>query len=423
MSAASQSRPKPQCRRRLVFSTAGVFTVLVGSGAPAWAAVDFNPFATVSIQHNSNVFARAEDQPPFSNLGNTALGDTIEQYTAGANAIFAFGRDSLTLSAQGSKFDFNRFDTLNHYEGKFGGLLLFHLGTGVEGDFNYLQSRQMASLADTLAQQLEIQNEKKASAELKFRLNPRWRFNVAPSWHDFESPLPQYPLFGYTERAGAGQLEYQTTQKFSAGLREEYLKGDFHDIAAATRYHQTNTQLTANYAVTGFSTFDGNVGYSRRQDELINPGDVNAPAVGGKGVGTTSALTGALGYNRRLSSKTSFDLRIFRQVESYVAGANSEISTGAEGGVKWDPDMRFSISMRYRYSTQSIQGALITANFFGRVDHTRDALLNVEYRPFFWLTVRPYVIRQDRSSNFHEANFNATVVGIDFTARRSQPLK
>jgi hypothetical protein len=41
----------------------------------------------------------------------------------------------------------------------------------------------------------------------------------------------------------------------------------------------------------------------------------------------------------------------------------------------------------------------------------------VKYYARKWLTLRPYVTRNQRSSNFKDANFTATLVGVDLTAR------
>jgi hypothetical protein len=115
--------------------------------------------------------------------------------------------------------------------------------------------------------------------------------------------------------------------------------------------------------------------------------------------------------------KTSATLRIFREVDSYVAGANSEIGTGGELGVKWDPDLKVSVTARYRMSTQSIQGGVAISDFNTRSDRVKHAELGVDYQALYWLTIRPYAMRDIRTSNFHDANFNSTVVGIDFTAQ------
>src|SRR5260370_9678437 len=134
--------------------------------------------------------------------------------------------------------------------------------------------------------------------------------------------------FGFKEGGISGSLNYLGIRKLTAGLREDFLTGAYHHIVAATKYHQYTTELTANYAITGFSSFEGQLGYTQRHNTLVNSADALAPGVGTGGVvGTTSGLTGALGFRRQLSVKTSVSLRVFRAVNSYVAGATSYIGT------------------------------------------------------------------------------------------------
>jgi hypothetical protein len=391
-------------------------------GPSARAAVDFRPLASVNVNHNNNVFARPADQPPFAGTGNTDLGDTITQYRVGAIAEFSYAREKLSLTAEGSRFSFNRFDQLNHYESKFGGNLDWRLGTFLDGDVQYSQNRLMGPLADTLSEQLEVQTEKLGSATVRLRITPQWRFDVKPVWHDMESPLPQYPEFGFKETRVSGTLNYLGINKLTAGLREDYLDGEFHHILAATKYRQTTTELVANYNITKFSSFDAEAGYTRRSNSLVNPADgsgIGQPAA--PLVGTNTAFTGALGVRRQFSAKTSASLRALREIDSYVAGANPAVTTAGEATLQWEPDFRFSIVARYRLARQVIQGELVTSAFTTRSDTARHAELAVEYHLFHWLTLRPYGLYDKRTSNFHNANYSATTVGFEVTAQ-PQPL-
>jgi hypothetical protein len=360
------------------------------------------------------VFARPADEPPYAGTGNTELGDTISRYLARLTGDFDWGLNRLSLNAQAERFQFNRFSQLNHTETKFGGLFDWHLGGAIDGTLEYSQRRAMASLADTLAEQLEIQTDRAVSGTFRFLLTPRWRIDLQPSWHEFDSPLQQYPDFGDKNTGLAGSLNYLGIQKLTAGLRFEYLDGRYHGIINATKYHQMTGQLTASYAVSGFSSFDGQVGYTKRENSFVNSADSNQDP--NNLVGNTTGLTGSLGFRRVLSVKTSVGLRLFREIASYVAGANSEISTGGEADLKWEPDVKFTVVLRQRLATQSIQGTLAIAAFAGRTDHIQDSELDVEYHAFKWLTLRPYFLRNRRSSNFHEANFSSSVVGLDLTA-------
>jgi hypothetical protein len=385
--------------------------VLLASAGLTQAAVDFNPRATVSATHNTNVFSRPTDEPPFAQTGNTELGDTILRYLVGTTADISWGLDRLSLTAQGERFDYNRFDQLTHYESKFGGSFEWYLGPRANGTLSYTQQRTMAPLADTLSEQLAIQTDKVTSGDFRYLLTPRWRIDLQPVWHDFESPLPLYPDFGNKETSLTVALKYLGIHKLTSGLRVQYMDGRYHGIVDATRYHQTTAQLTANYAVSGFSSFDGALGYTNRKNDFA-PNQVVANQLG-----DTKAFTGALGFHRALSVKTSADLRLFREVESYVAGANSQIGTGGEASLQWKPDVKFTVIVRYRMATQSIQGTLAIANFTNRTDHVRNGEVDVEYHVYKWLKLRPYYVRDLRRSNFHDANFNSTVVGIDLTAQ------
>jgi hypothetical protein len=387
----------------------------------ACAATEFDPYATVSYLHNSNVFSRPSDEPPFAAEGNHSLGDSLTTYLVGGTGEFDLGLERLSLFAQGSHVSYDRFTELSHWENKFGGKLEWYLGALIDGTLNYGQSRTMAPLADTMSDVLEVQTEKSLGAIVHFRLTSHWRFDLEPSWHQLDTPLQQYPLFGFRETSGAAAINYLGINKLTAGLRFVYTDGSYHGIIGATKYNQVITQLTANYALTGFSSFDGQLGYTHRNSSYVNAADALGAGAGLLGnIGATESVTGSLGLTRRLSVKTSVSLKLYRDVDSYVAGANSAIDTGGEAAVKWDPDVRFSVVLRYRMGKQSIQGALAIDDFEVRTDRTRNTELDVEYHAMPWLTLRPYFLRDQRSSTIHDANYGDTVIGVDLTAKLHQ---
>jgi hypothetical protein len=397
------------------------FTLCAGIGClaigqPAAAVVTYNPFATIDVQHSSNVFSLPDKQVLFP---GSHFEDTITHYIAGGTAEFAWGHDTLALNAQGGRYQYAQNDQLSHYESKFGALLDWRLNPVVSGQFAFEQGRTMSAPGDTLAQQLEIQTDRTLSGTVKILLTPRWRFDLSPQLHILDSPLPLYPDFGYRESSYAAALLYLGIQKLTVGVRGSYLEGNFFHIVDATRYNQKTAELTSNYAVTKFSSFDLQLGYTWRGASLLNSAD--AADVGGGPAGTTGntkAFTGSLGLSRRLTVKTGLNLRVFREVDSYAAGANPDIGTGGEVSLKWDPDFRFSVGLRYRLVHESIQGKLAIADdFAGRSDKINEGELSIKYQALRWLSVRPYAMRFSRSSNLHRASYNNTVVGIDFSAQ------
>jgi hypothetical protein len=395
-----------------------IVCALAGSRG-AWALTDFSPYATAGIQHNSNVFARSAANPPFAQAGNTRLDDTIFNYLGGADLDIAWERDRLRLNAEAGHYNFEHFTQLNHTEYKGSADFDWHLGPVVDGSLVYKQTRIMSPLQDTLSDQLELQTERTGTATVRILITPKWRFDVAPTWHELKTPLPQFPGFGLRETGGAAALNYLGINKLTAGFRGEYTAGSYAHIIGATNYHQTTEGLTASYALTGFSSFDGQLGYTQRSSSLANPADALLVGPGGGGfAGRTTALTGALGLTRKLSVKTSVEVRVFRRVESYTAGANSEIGTGGEAGIDWSPDVKFTFNLNYRQETQSIQGALVNdGGVVNRVDHLKTIEFYTKYHVTDWLTLRPYVTRDTRNSNVANVSYNATIVGADLTAR------
>ena len=122
---------------------------------PRSAAARFE-FRTVcrhhNVEHNSNVFSL----PSTGTQGITSLGDTISEFTAGANTDLDWGQNSLKLNVEGRHFLYNHYSYLGHNEYTAGGELDWHFGPVVETELSYTQSHSAASFADTLTTQLEV---------------------------------------------------------------------------------------------------------------------------------------------------------------------------------------------------------------------------------------------------------------------------
>jgi hypothetical protein len=394
-------------------------------GAGAWqlalADVDLSPYSTVTVEHNSNVFGRPSSDPPLATAGFYAFGDTIERALAGTVGNFAWEDDKLTLTLEGRHDNYDRFALLNHNEYRIGGELEWHLTALLDGTVSYQQTEYMAPLINTLAVELSLNREKTAAALIHMNLAPQWRLDINPKVHELDAPLPpQYPDFHLRDDDASATLNYLGISKLTAGVRMAYGEGTYYDIADATHYHQTNEELTADYAVTGFSSFSADVGYTQRTSSLtgqmVTAVTTPAAALAG-GAGTTDGFTGSLSYRRNISNITSFSLRAFRSIESYVAGANSEVETGGDFSLTWNPDVKFAVSLDYGQSHQTIPGTLEIVGFSNRADRLQHASLGVKYFAFPWLTVRPYASYDKRSSNFELANYSATIVGVDFSVR------
>jgi len=389
----------------------------------AHASTDVSPYLSVDFQHNSNVFAAGNDVPLIA--GRDSRADSFAHYLAGAVADLKWGADTLALNVEGGKYNYIKNTILDHYEIKFGSLLDWQLTPILSGDLGYEQGRTRTPPADALVQDLELQTDRSAHATVKILLSPRWRLDLHPIWHSLDTPIVGYPEFGYRETTAAVRINYLGIQKLTAGLRGEYVDGSYHNVIAATKYTQKTAGVASNYAITGFSSFDMQAGYTWRNSSLVNPADADLPQVSQTGLlGDTKTFTGAMGLTRRFSVKTAMALKVYREVGSYVASANPTVNTGAELSANWRPDAKLALQLAYRYEKQQISGPQITIdeNVDNRDDHSHDIQGSLTYQATRWLAFRPYAEYQSRKSTLQQANYDTLLFGITVTARLNEKL-
>ncbi|HEV2271001.1 MAG TPA: hypothetical protein VGR92_16225 [Steroidobacteraceae bacterium] len=395
--------------------------LLAGAARPVLAATGFSPFATVGYEHDSNVFMRPSNEPAFAGEGITALGDSILDYEVGIDGEDDWGPERLTLNASATRNDYDRFSFLNNYEYIFGANLAWRLSPVLDGTATYKQTRYMAPFTNTFATSLLLDTERTGSVTGRVLISPEWRLDLTPELHQLDTPVPGFPDFSLREKIGIAGLNYLGFGKLTAGVQLTYDDGRYEGIAAATRYQQRDADLTANYKVSGLSTFTFAAGYSERSSEA-NPTD-SAPLPPGVfagyagNLGTTSGATGALTYQRDFTGKTSARLSLFRRVDSYAAGANPEIGTGGEVGVTWKVDPKIIVNLNYGLAHDQIKGGLVVLNAVNRTDRTQNAEFEVQYTALPWLTIRPYVNWNKASSTFTLGNYSALMIGIDVTGR------
>ena len=92
--------------------------------------------------------------------------------------------------------------------------------------------------------------------------------------------------------------------------------------------------------------------------------------------------------------------------------------------MNWQATYKIGVVLTYSYTYRQLPGQGDAPVGGERLDHLQLASLNVDYEPLDWLSLKPFVNYQLRGSNYIGANFNATVVGVNFTihpySRRDQ---
>lgn len=421
------SGPCGLCASGLARATAIATATVLAGGAGAQAAraaTSVSPFATLGYQYNSNVFMRPSSLPPMLAGAPAPFGDTILDYEGGATGKFDWGPNELTVNAEATRDDYDRFSLLSHTEYQFGGDFHWRLGPIVDGTVKYQESRFMAPFTTTFAVALLLDTQRVASSTVRILVSPAWRVDLTPQLNDFDTPLPGYAGFRLYETEGSVGLDYLGFGPLTSGVELDYYDGRYAGIVGATKYTQRDAELTASYKVSGLSSFSADLGYTSR-DSTADSADSVQPSAGFPTtageytglIGTTSSVTGSLSYRRQLTGKTSAKVSLFRNVESYAGGANPEIGTGGAVGVTWKPDVKFDVDLNYSLTRDQIEGGLVIVNATNQTERIQSVEFAVRYAACSWLTIRPYVSWDQQTSTFTLGNYSATIVGVEVTGR------
>lgn len=407
------------------------FGVMIAGPHLACAGVKFTGDVAADVQYYSNLFDLPAGQEGAAIAPGHTGGDTAEEYSAAVTGTYTTGENGLTINIAGRHYEYENFTYLSHNEYNGAANLTWHFGPSFNIALQYTYNHSMVNFADTLTQQLVVNVDKSGGGTFNFLITPEWSLSLSPRVHDVLTPLPAlgdqpaFPDFALHEDIGTVALNYLGLAHISTGVSGTYTDGTYKNIVGATEYHQLTGDLIATYKVSDLSAFNGSIGYTVRDTEPNPSGSIGPEPAGGEvvnpyfagNIGKASAVTGQIGYTRQLTPKTSFLLNLFREVDSYVAGANALVGTGGELDLKWQADFKINVGAELRAEHEDFVGTVIAQNNFpDRVDTLYTVGLTSGYAALTWLHFGANVTYQDRSSNLAQAVFSGWTADVTVTA-------
>lgn len=387
---------------RLSLRSLAVATLI--GGHEARAEFEFVPYGMTQVLHDSNVYRVSSSDQARLVDGRPVRSDTIYSSALGLEANYLWGEQKLRTQLEGRRFDYESAKPLSRFEYLFSTGLDWVLLSNVGGSADYMQERKLAALEDRDTSRLVFNLDRRGSLKANLGLGNAWRLEGGYALHDLASPIPAAPDFGLRENTFSTALKYLGVARITAGIGADYVDGRFRGVGDNGSFKQYAGQFTLGYEATGLSSFNGVLGYTRRED----------PTQGGN----TGELTGDFGYKRELTGKTRASIDLFRRVVSYDAGANSVVETGGTAAIDWDATERIAAGLTYSYNTGRFGASnLVGAPNNGRRDRIATAGLNVRYKPLRWLQVKTYGSYQTRQSNLAGASFNDAIAGLELSLR------
>jgi hypothetical protein len=390
--------------------------LILGAGCPGatLAQTHFTPYADAAYEYNSNFFALANNVPePLGSSGPTRS-DSFEKYKAGFEAVYDWSLQEFFANAEGRRFEYKNFTTLDHDEYLVHGGLKWKLASLLDGVLDYQRVRSQVSYLQFNATQLSftqlyLQVQDVGSASINIQLSPEWRLENQGKVNNLDSPRPGYPNLTVRENSIDEGFKYVGFANLSAGLVAEYLDGHFTSGAflVSPKYHQTSADFAADYTLSGLSIFHGAIGYTNRDEGQA---------------GNVSGLTGLISYERDLTGKTSVSVKVGRAINVYVTAAAPEIDTTAEINAVWNATTKIGAIVGYQYLHSNIGATdIIGVIAPARVDRLQTPSLSVKYQVLDWLSLRPYMQYQKRGSSDPSYVFSGNMYGIELEARLGQP--
>jgi len=391
-----------------------VVCTVVGAFLPAasFAQLTANPYAGESYIYNSDVFYLPTNGPAPIGKDGPTFADSTLRTRVGLDGTYFWDQQKFYATVEGRRYDYDHFTSLDHNEATVDGGLKWIAGAALDGTVDYRHERSMVQFTDLIdATQLILQTENTGTVTARLFVTPDWRVDSQLKDREFYSPRPDAPDLGLHEDSIIEGLRYLGLGDISAGFDVQYLRGTYSHApvteAAALRYHQVTVEGTVTYVLSGLTTFSGNLGYTRRTDDegSILPGSNYS----GNNV---SGVTGKVTYKRDLTVKTSVGAELERAVNSYVTTAGSELDTSVNVFATWLATYKLSVRASYKWTDSEYP----QFDAGERVDHVQYANIEATYDVLHWLSIRPYVRYQTRSSTLADYSYNSTGFGIEFLA-------
>ena len=352
--------------------------------------------ATGQYESNSNVFDLARG---LAFDGRRA--DTDFAYGADFDLKYLWGRQALYLSASTKEYDYQHFSALNHNEYNIDAGLDWKLGSPFDGKVDVTRAHTMVPFSDLTnsALTLAVLTEQKESAQVGVKLNSQWKFILSGYASQDDEPIAQAPNLQLRQSSGTAQIQYSGVGPLTSGFTASYLTGDFSGTNGTVNpsFSQETAAFLAKYIVNRM-TLDGEIGYSRRNSAT--------------GVNNTSGLTGLLDVKYRVTPKTSFQVHIDRQINSYFLNSGSEIDSEAGASVDWEATYKLGVTVGYTFSYRFFPGQGNNPVGSDRTDIQELATLTINYHPQPWLQIKPYANVTTRRSTFIGGHFSQDIAGV-----------
>jgi hypothetical protein len=387
---------------------------VLGSALLAWAGpghglVDARPFGSLSYEHDDNVFRFADEAEAVEQRGSATLGDTLSKLTAGAWLDADIGRQKLRALGAFHQYRYGEFEELDRSEGEAEARFEWAAGIPWTGHAVYERSRTLEPLSGRDSVDIGHQHRQEVELFAGYAVTPSWQVQLGAGERRKRLTRDVARAADFDETRGRLGLAYGSALGI-AGVAVELARGDFPGREPTpgldTGYERRDFLLHARNDHSGISTFETEFGYTAR----------SSPS----GADSFRGPTGRLRHEWRWFSKTAIEGQFARRLRDSEDPAANYVSELASALVVRHTFTSFiSAVAKVHGAVQDFRGSTGTddPDAEGREDRVVGLEAGVVYAPRPWISLKPRVGQERRSSTRAGRQYDATTIGLTLEVR------
>jgi len=377
-----------------------------GSSKTAAFIKQLNPYASLGVAHDSNLFRLPDPLPP--GLGpRDGLADQYATLAGGFSTDVDFSQQQLAIAGQIYHNSYNTYDELDYTGGNALAVWKWAAGNRLAGNLGYEYDRNLRSFVNRnaisaeTARDIRTENALFADADIEFIRD--WRLNLRGNWADIEfSETSALDLERFT---GGIAVNYLSRAKNILGLDAELTQGKYKKDSTRN-FDELDIGPTFDWQFGGRTKIRGKIGYTWREYKDLSRIDYDD-------------FTGRVALVWKNAGGVTVKTTIWRE----LSNLGDEIATFAlVQGIGIEPSWKISTNVTLRlvgeYEDRDFDGEDPTLPQLGlpdRTDTLYSGIIAVDWQILKPLGLSVGYDLQKRNSNREFRDFNARVIQARFT--------
>jgi exopolysaccharide biosynthesis operon protein EpsL len=368
------------------------------------------------VHRDNNLFRLSDAANAPALIGSTERSDTITRVGLGLRAEIPVSLQRFIIDAHVDDFKYDRFSLLNNVSHRVNAAWQWQIGSRWRGDLGYDQSRFLAGFGELQTIVRDVIDDKRGYASAGYLLTPRWRIHGALDAREFKHSDPTRQNLNLSSDTVMIGVDYFTPLNNTIGLQYSTTKGDVANplvvgaLLVNNDYKENSLSGVVHYVVTGRSTLDARLGYTKREHEQFPQRDFKG-------------ATARLGYDWTVTGRVLLNFQAWRETQGYGftttalqnlqdTSASYVVATGFSVGPHWAFSEKVVLQARYTDEKRDYKGdpgtALIGAT--SRNDTFRGLALAAGYTPIRNLQLSLGFETGKRTSNVALRDYDYTAV-------------